>query len=146
MTHHPDDIVPLDVMDHLRRNERRFFRSGAYDAVELAGMIATEALTLGAEDVRIQRERDWLVVAADRDWLGPYGQEVFHTLTPFPEAGINSVLAEVLAVAYSAGVATATRAGTRVIKGETAPHFRLSGQGSVRAFAFRRRRESPIPE
>ncbi|GHF34818.1 hypothetical protein E5082_29430 [Streptomyces griseoluteus] len=128
-------------MDYLRRNERRFFRSGAYDAVELAGMIAAEALVLGAQNVRVQCEGDWLVVVADRDWLEPYGQEVFHSLTPLPEAGVNSVLAEVLAVAYSAGVATATSVGTEVIKGGTTPPLRLSGQDSVRAFAFRRRRE-----
>ncbi|MER8032981.1 hypothetical protein ABTZ78_28915 [Streptomyces bauhiniae] len=138
MTYQPDDIVELDVMDYLRRNEHRFFRAGAYDAVELAGMIATEALTLGAEDVRIRCDGDWLIVSADRDWLEPYGQEVFHTLTPFPEAGVNGVLAEVLAVACSAGVATATRAGIRVVKGGTAPRFRLSGQDSGREYAFRR--------
>ncbi|MFE3632775.1 hypothetical protein [Streptomyces cellostaticus] len=141
MEYHPDDITALDTVNYLRMGESRFFRSGTYDAVELAGMIATEALTLGAETVHIQSERDWLVVTADKDWLGPYGQEAFHTITPFPEAGVNGMLAEALAVAFSAGVITITRTGSTVIKGEGAPPSPLLGRNAVRAFAFRRRRE-----
>ncbi|MGW5046308.1 hypothetical protein [Streptomyces griseoluteus] len=105
----------------MRGRESRFFRSGVYDAVELAGMIATEALTLGAETVQIRSEGDWLIVTADKDWLEPYGQEAFHAITPFPEAGVNSMLAEVLAVAFSAAATTVTHAGSTVLKGEGPP-------------------------
>ncbi|WP_460110072.1 hypothetical protein [Streptomyces sp. YKOK-J1] len=140
MEYHPDDITELDTVNYLRRGESQFFRSGAYDAVELAGMIATEALTLGAKIVQVQPERDWLIVTADMDWLEPYGREAFHTITPFPEAGVNSMLAEVLAVAFSAGAMTITPAGSTVIKGEGAPLSPLTGQNAVRAFAFRRQR------
>ncbi|MEU6384123.1 hypothetical protein ABZ847_11200 [Streptomyces bauhiniae] len=141
LNYHPDDIAQLDTTSYLRKRESQFFRSGAYDAVELAGMIATEALTLGAATVQIQSEGDWLIVTADKDWLEPYGQEAFHAITPFPEAGVNSMLAEVLAVAFSAAAITVTRAGSTVIKGEGTPPSSRVGQNAVRAFAFRRQRE-----
>ncbi|MEV8045927.1 hypothetical protein ACF06D_06240 [Streptomyces griseoluteus] len=140
--YHPDDIAELETVSYLRRRESQFFRSGAYDAVELAGMIATEALTLGAETVRIRSEGDWLIVTADKDWLEPYGQEAFHAITPFPEAGVNSMLAEVLAVAFSAAAITVTRAGSTVLKGAGPPPSSRVDQNAVRAFAFRRQREA----
>ncbi|MEV7200335.1 hypothetical protein [Streptomyces griseoluteus] len=80
-------------------------------------------------------------MTADKDWLEPYGQEAFHAITPFPEAGVNSMLAEVLAVAFSVAAITVTRAGSTVTTGEGAPPSSRAGQKALRAFAFRRRRE-----
>ncbi|MGW3958085.1 hypothetical protein ACWEKM_46200 [Streptomyces sp. NPDC004752] len=139
--YHPDDITQIDVMGYLRKNESCFFRSGAYDAVELAGMIATEAVTLGAEKVHIQSDGEWLTVSADRDWLVTRECEAFHAVTPFPEAGVNSMLAEVLAFAFSAGVTTATCNGVKVIKGGVASPAGPVGQGTARLVSFSRRRE-----
>ncbi|WP_405894961.1 hypothetical protein OG272_25735 [Streptomyces sp. NBC_00104] len=140
LKYHPDDITELHVMDYLQRNERQFFRSGGYNSIELAGMIATEALMLGADNVRIHSHREWMTVTADKDWLEPYEHEAFHEITPFPEAGANSMLAEVLAVAFSAGVTTTTRVGARVITGEADAPAHLMGQDMARAVAFRHRR------
>jgi hypothetical protein len=140
LKYHPDDIAPLDTMAHLQRNESQFFRSGNYDAIELAGMIATEALTLGAQKVHIQSSGEWLTVVADKDWLERYGDEAFHAITPFPEAGVNGMLAEVLAVAFSAGVATATPAEVKVVKGEDSPPAHPLDQGMARTVAIRRQR------
>ncbi|MFG2955700.1 hypothetical protein ACGF5O_18495 [Streptomyces sp. NPDC048291] len=140
LTYGPDDVTPLDVLDYLRGNESRFFRSGAYDAVELAGMIATEALLLGAEDIRIRSDGDWLTVSADRDWLEAHEQEAFQTVLPFPEAGVNSMMAEILAVAFSAGVATATGDTSEVVKGELAFPARPLDRNTARAVSFMRRR------
>jgi hypothetical protein len=140
LKYHPDDIAPLDTMAHLQRNESQFFRAGGYDAVELAGMIATEALILGAQKVQIHSTEEWLTVVADKDWLEHYGHEVFHAITPFPEAGVNGVLAEVLAVAFSSGVATATPDEDKVIKGEDSPFDHPAAPGMARAVAIRRQR------
>ncbi|WP_181807238.1 hypothetical protein [Streptomyces shenzhenensis] len=142
LTYGPDDIAELDVMGYLRRNESKFFRSGTYDAVELAGMIATEALILGAENIRIQSDGDWLTVTADRDWLKPYERDAFQAILPFPEAGANSMLAEILAVAFSAGVTTGTSGTSEVVKGEVDFPGRPVDQNTARAVSFMRRRSS----
>jgi hypothetical protein len=141
LKYHPDDIVPLDPIEHLQRNENQFFRSGTYDAIELAGMIATEALTLGAENIHIHSDEEWLTVTADQDWLKSYEHEAFRAITPFPESGVNSMLAEILAVAFSTGVTTATRDGSMVIKGGVASPIHAVSQNAARTVAFTRQRE-----
>ncbi|MFF7473472.1 hypothetical protein [Streptomyces sp. NPDC008092] len=140
MPYGPDDITSIDVTDYLRTNESMFFRSGTYDPVELAGMIATEALILGAENIQIRSDGDWLTVAADRDWLEPYEHDAFQAIMPFPEAGTNSMLAEILAVAFSSGVTTATHGAPEVIKGEFTFPARPFDQNTARTVSFMRRR------
>lgn len=142
MKYHPDDIAPIDVWEYLGRNEGRFFRSGSFDAVKLAGMITTEALIKGAGSVHIVSEEDWLTVKADFHWLGDQEQEAFRALTPFPESGANGMLAEILAVGFSEGVATASPQGVMVIKGDSAPVACTADRGVVRAVSFRRRRSN----
>ncbi|WP_221361725.1 hypothetical protein [Streptomyces beigongshangae] len=127
-------------MDYLLENESRFFRLGVYDPVELAGMIATEALTLGAASVLIRSDGEWLTVAADEDWLRDHAQ-AFSSITPFPQAGVNSMLVEILAVAFSAGVATATREGVEVVKGGRAVPAPAAERNAGRTVSFMRRRE-----
>ncbi|MEW2049466.1 hypothetical protein [Streptomyces sp. NPDC005476] len=142
MKYDPDDIPEIDLMSYLERNENRFFRSGAFDAIELAGMIATEALTLGAGHVHIRSDGEWLTVAADLDWLESQEHKAFCSITPFPQAGPNSMLAEILAVAFSAGVATATRLGSKVVKGSAAAPTSTVDPDSARTVSFRRSRGS----
>ncbi|MEU5704712.1 hypothetical protein ACFFS2_16585 [Streptomyces aurantiacus] len=130
-------------MDYLLENESRFFRRGTYDPVELAGMIATEALTLGSARVLIQSDGEWLTVAADQDWLRNH-EQAFSAITPFPQEGANSMLAEILAVAFSAGVATATREGVELIKGDDAVPTPVADRNTGRTVSFMRRREPRI--
>jgi hypothetical protein len=144
LKYHPDDIAQLDLMGYLERNESRFFRAGFYDAVELAGTIATEALTLGAGNVHIQSDGEWLTVAADQDWLEGREYEAFHAIAPFPQAGPNSMLAEILAFAFSAGVTTATQSELKVIKGDTtAPTYPVD-RDIARTVSFKFQRESRL--
>ncbi len=146
MAYHPDDISQLDLMGYLERNESRFFRAGSYDAIELAGMIATEALTLGAGKVHIQSDGEWLTVAADQDWLEGKECEAFHAIAPFPQAGPNSMLAEILAFVFSAGVTTATKSGSKVIKGDANTPTYPVDQDIARTVSFKRQRESRLAE
>jgi hypothetical protein len=133
-------------MGYLERNESRFFRAGSYNAIELAGMIATEALTLGAGKVHIQSDGEWLTVAADQDWLESQEYEAFHAIAPFPQAGPNSMLAEILAFAFSAGVTTATKSEFKVIKGDTtAPTYPVN-RDIARTVSFKFQRESRLAE
>lgn len=145
MKYHPEDIVPLDPMEYLLENERLFFRGGIYDPVELAGMIATEALTLGSASVLIQSNGEWLSVTADQDWLRNQKQ-AFSAITPFPQAGANSMLAEILAVAFSAGVITATREEVKLIKGDDVVPAPVADRNAGRTVSFMRRRESRIAQ
>jgi hypothetical protein len=129
-------------MDYLLKNESRFFRLGSYDPIELAGMIATEALTLGSARVIIQSDGEWLTVAADQDWLHNH-EQAFSAITPFPQAGVNSMLVEILAVAFSAGVATATREEAKLIKGDRTVPAPGVDPNAGRTVSFMRRRGSP---
>ncbi|MBK3636884.1 hypothetical protein JHN52_29075 [Streptomyces sp. MBT97] len=133
-------------MGYLERNEGRFFRAGSYDAIELAGMIATEALTLGAGKVQIQSDGEWLTVAADQDWLEGHEHEVFHAIVPFPQAGPNSMLAEILAFAFSAGVTTATQSEFKVIKGDATAPTHPVDRDIARTVSFKRQRGSRLAE
>jgi hypothetical protein len=145
LTYHPDDIAQIDLMDYLEKNESRFFRTGLYDAVELAGMIATEALTLGAGQVHIRSDGEWLTVAADQDWLEGQEYEAFHTIAPFPQDGPNSMLAEILASAFSACVTTTTPAEIKVIKGDTTAATCRADRDMARTVSFTRHRDSRLP-
>jgi hypothetical protein len=80
-----------------------------------------------------------LTVAADQHWLEEQEYEAFHAITPFPQAGPDSMLAEILAFAFSAGVTTATHAGSKVIKGDTAAPTRLVDRDVARTVSFKRR-------
>ncbi|MFD6286344.1 hypothetical protein [Streptomyces sp. NPDC060205] len=129
-------------MDFLLKNESRFFRLGSYDPIELAGMIATEALTLGSAKVLIQSDGEWLTVTAEQDWLHDR-EQAFSAITPFPQAGANSMLAEILAVAFSAGVTTATQEGAKLIKGDSTMPTPEVDPSAGRSVSFMLRRSSP---
>ncbi|MEW2573287.1 hypothetical protein [Streptomyces sp. NPDC047070] len=129
-------------MDFLLENEARFFRLGSYDPIELAGMIATEALTLGSAKVLIQSDGEWLTVTAEQDWLHDR-EQAFSAITPFPQAGANSMLAEILAVAFSTGVTTATQEGAKLIKGDSTMPTPEIDRSAGRSVSFMLRRSSP---
>jgi hypothetical protein len=104
-------------MDYLRDNSGRFFRNVEFDPVEMAEMIAGEAIRAGANNVHIFRRNHWLLIDSDMDWLREVESIVFDKIVPFPGAGPNSMFAEVLLMAFSKSVATASVAGVRIIKG-----------------------------
>jgi hypothetical protein len=54
---------------------------------------------------------------SEQDWIGTREAQAFAAPTSFPEGGPNSMMGEVLAVAFCRGVATATASDVKVIKG-----------------------------
>lgn len=112
-----EDIQQIDLMNYLRDNRGRFFRSGEFDPVGMAEMLAGEAIRAGSGNVHISRRDRWLLVDADLDWLSEVENVVFDRVVPFPGAGPNGMFAEVLLAAFSDSVATASVEGVRVIKG-----------------------------
>ena len=138
MIYGPDDITALDAFDYIEREQRRFFRGGACDPTEVATMLVGEALTVGAEDIRVTVQSDWLVVTAERDWIGALDPSVFHRVVPIPGEP-NSMFAEVLLTVFAQRVITATADHTTVVKGNDITPADFPGTWA-RAIAFDRTR------
>jgi hypothetical protein len=115
----PEDIARVDVREYVLREQARFFRSGAYHPAEVASQIALEALLIGASEVRISRQEDWISIFSERDWISGLQGNVFHQLVPIHGAGQNSVTSEVLLTVFSPGVVTATNGTATIIKGDS---------------------------
>jgi hypothetical protein len=131
-----EDIRQIDLMDYLREKPGRFFRGGEFDPVEMAQLLAGEAIRGGASTVHISRQGRWLVVESDVDWLREVADVVFERIVPFPGAGPNSMFAEVLLMAFARSVATGSAAGVRVIKGVDAGPLAGSTSPRGRSVAF----------
>ncbi|MFF7407954.1 hypothetical protein [Streptomyces lydicus] len=115
----PEDIASVGLHDYVRRNQKRYFRSGAYNAVETASLIATEAVLCGASDVRITNSGGWIIVSADLDWLAEFGEAVFSQTVPFPPGGPNGITAEIFPVVFARAVVTSASGDATVVKGES---------------------------
>ncbi|TXC96409.1 hypothetical protein [Streptomyces sp. ISID311] len=133
---HPEDITPVDLHDHVRGNQHRYFRGGTYSPVEAATLIATEALLAGASDVRITTSAGWIGIYADLDWLADLGEAVFSRMVPFPAGGPNGITAEIFPVIFARAVVTATPAGARAVKGESLGPLIDGSADWARAVAF----------
>lgn len=138
---HPDDLVAVDVRGYILRERARFFRGDDYDANEMASQIALEALMLGAGRIDIIRDSEWITISSDIDWLAGLNGDAFSGLVPIPQVGRNAVTAEILAVVFASGVATATRAGAVLVKGNSLGPIARRETERGRAVAFRIARE-----
>ncbi|MFH8680324.1 hypothetical protein [Streptomyces lydicus] len=116
---HPEDITSVGLHEYVRRNQHRYFRSGVYNAVQAATLIAAEAVLCGASDVRITNSDGWLSVSADLDWLAEFGEAVFSQMVPFPPGGPNGITAEIFPVIFARTVVTAASGDTTVVKGDS---------------------------
>ncbi|QKV75817.1 hypothetical protein [Amycolatopsis sp. Hca4] len=123
-------------MVYLRGNPGRFFRQDEFDPVEMAEMLAGEAIRAGAASVRISRLDRWLSIESDIDWLGEVEEFVFEKIVPFPGVGPNSMFSEVLLMAFSKSVATSSAAGVRILKGANAGPLEDATSRSGRSVAF----------
>jgi len=76
----------------------------------LASQLVMEALFLGAHDVCVQHVNGWWLVSSSSDWLVESSGEqlsiLFSEIVPLPEAGDNSMRAEVLLTAFAQDVVT----------------------------------------
>ncbi|MBI3971022.1 MAG: hypothetical protein HY332_07005 [Chloroflexi bacterium] len=118
-----------------------FFRSGRFSPEAAAVELVGEALLCDVLDVTVERLGDWWIVSSSQDWLSAADVEkVFRRIVPFPEAGPNSMRAEVLLAAFCRDVVTQGSGRRLAIAGSpdaalTALFERTCRQG--RAVAFR---------
>ena len=138
--------VQQDPITYVQQRAERFFMSGSVTAVELATQIVGEVLLLGGHEACAIRDDAWWVIGSNVDWLGNHpdysAKELFFRIVAFPEAGANSMRAEILLMAFAQDVITKGAEGQVVIKGkveESAKVWRLiaSHPGWKRAVAFR---------
>ena len=110
----------IDPLTFLREHPEQYLPGGEVRAYWLAERLAADALLLGASRTQTKRWGDWWSVSADRDWLSNAAvspTELFATIVPFPEAGVNSMRSEVLLGAFGDTVAISTPAGLELVKG-----------------------------
>ena len=138
--------VQQDPITYVQQRAERFFISGSATAVELATQIIGEVLLLGGHEACAIRDDAWWVIGSNVDWLGNHAdysaKELFFQIVAFPEAGANSMRAEILLMAFAQDVITKGAEGQVVIKGkveESEKVWRLidSRPGWKRAVAFR---------
>jgi hypothetical protein len=113
----PNDFTPVDALAHLRKNPSMYFRSGQFSALEMATRLVGEAILRGAQKVSVDRDGEWYLVSADVDWLAEIERDPFNEVIPFPEAGANSMLQDVLLTAFAGDVFTVASGELRKIKG-----------------------------
>jgi hypothetical protein len=109
-----------DSLPFIRSSPERFLRQTPATGHELATALAGDALLLTGAPTTLTRVRgDWWVVGCEADWLARPETEAnpvsaFSRILPFPEAGPNSMRAEVLIGAF-ATTAVTVGAGERLV-------------------------------
>ena len=110
-----------DAIDYIRQRPERFFRGGSPEPVELVTHIVSEALLLGGSETCTVRSGDWWMISSNVDWLATcpdYApEELFFHIVAFPEAGPNSMRAEILLTAFAQQVVTVSADHQSIITG-----------------------------
>ena len=111
-----------DAIDYVRQRPERFFRAGSPEPVELITHIVGEVLLLGGSETCTMRSGDWWIISSNVDWLATcpdYApEELFFHIVAFPEAGPNSMRAEILLTAFAQQVVTGSADHQSIIKGD----------------------------
>jgi hypothetical protein len=97
----------VDPLEFVRRKVDWFFRSGRFDQAELVGHLVAEALRCGSATVSVRAEGRWSYVFSAEDWLGSDADAAFQRVVSYPEAGPNSMRAELLVTAFTSDSGTA---------------------------------------
>jgi hypothetical protein len=111
-----------DAIDYVRQRPERFFRGSSPEPVELVTHIVGEVLLLGGSGTYTIRSGDWWMISSNVDWLATcpdYApEELFFHIVAFPEAGPNSMRAEILLTAFAQQVVTVSADHQAIIKGD----------------------------
>ena len=135
----------VDAVGYVSKRPEQFFRTGAPEPIELVTHIVSETFVLGGGETCAVRSGDWWIIRSDVDWLGTHpdyaAEALFFHIVALPEAGPNSMRAEILLTAFTQKVVTVSASGRLIIKGEVAPTEEIwqlieSCAGWKRAIAF----------
>jgi hypothetical protein len=131
-----------DPLDWIRARPGMFFTQGVFSPEAAASEIVGEALVCQVTEVTVTRLADWWIISGAQDWLPSGAAETpFRRIVPFPEAGANSMRAEVLLTAFCRDVVTQAPAGRVTISGRLdgalAPYLERTRQTAGRTVAFR---------
>jgi hypothetical protein len=135
----------VDAVGYVSKRPEQFFRAGVPEPIELVTHIVSETFVLGGGETCAVHRGDWWIIRSDVDWLGTHPdyppEALFFHIVALPEAGPNSMRAEILLTAFAQKVVTVGASGRLSIKGEVAPTeeiWRLieSYAGWKRAVAF----------
>ncbi len=111
-----------EAIDYVRQRPERFFRAGSPEPVELVTNIVGEVLLLGGSETYTMRNGDWWIISSNVDWLATcpdYApEELFFNIVALPEAGPNSMRAEILLTAFAQQVVTVSADHQSIIKGD----------------------------
>jgi hypothetical protein len=111
-----------DAIDYVKQRPERFFRAGSPAPVELVTHIVGEVLLLGGSETYTMRNGDWWIISSNVDWLATcpdYApEELFFNIVALPEAGPNSMRAEILLTAFAQQVVTVSADHQSIIKGD----------------------------
>ena len=146
MQYSEEDIQWLDSAVELIRSRPDMFLRGGFNASDVAGRLAGDALIIGASQIVITRFAAWHIVSADVDWLSAQPscnvepREAFFQIVAFPEAGVNSMRSEVLLTAFGSRVISASSRERLYIKGDVEPDdevwSQMCPQGMQRSIAL----------
>ncbi len=126
---HPSDADLIRVHDDMatlyRRNPSWLFGGYAPNPWRLVEVLVSEALALGAPEVRVRTEGPWFAVGASLDWL-EVGTEVpphqqFHVALGLPEQGVNMHRAEFLVTLFAPDVVTVSAKTAHAVQGSSPP-------------------------
>jgi len=137
--------VVEDAVGYVRKRPERFFSMGVPEPLALVTHIVSETFILGASETCAVHRGHWWIIRSDVDWLKTHPdytpEELFLRIVALPQAGPNSMRAEILLTAFAQKVITVETHGRSIIKGDIAQTddiWRLieSYSGWKRAVAF----------
>lgn len=120
----PQEIVTIDPIAAIRARPETFLPGGRTDPATLLLAVAGDVLVGPDRQVVCRRLGAWWVVASDVDWIygaGSPGLDVFRRVVSFPEAGPNSLHAEILLTAFADQIITFGAGSHAILKGQIPP-------------------------
>lgn len=107
-----DEIRIVKAEPHIVKNQNMYFGSRGANPEAICSAISQGALILGASETNVKETDGWWSISANLDWLSSTSiskideKEIFKTLAPFQEAGVNWHRSEIMANVFSEGCFT----------------------------------------
>jgi hypothetical protein len=104
---HGEALRTADALSSVRQHPEWFFPGHQFNVPDLVGLLVSESLNEGVEDLVIERLDNWVVLSSARDWLDG-DLTSFLRLLPYGSAS-HSARAEVVVTAFCRATVTGSR-------------------------------------